>query len=300
MKLLDNIIGKVRYNAVVEWYNFLYLLLGKKEKITPTISSIDETVEKIVKSGASVSRFGDGEILLIGGKPIRFQKRDEKLGRELKQVLESDQPNHLVTLSDTFRELYRYNRRARRFWRSHFYLYGTIWQNSLKSEKIYYNTFLTRPYMDFKDKSLATNWFKALKTIWEGRDIVLIEGEKSRLGFGNDLFDNAASIGRVLGPSKDAYSRIDEIEEFIATLGGNYLYLIALGPTATVLASRLYKRGLQAIDVGHVDIEYEWYRMGAKRKIPVPSKFVNESLKGDTDSILRDEKYQSQIIKTFL
>ena len=38
--------------------------------------------------------------------------------------------------------------------------------------------------------------------------------------------------------------------------------LIALGQTATVLAYDLSEAGLQAIDPGHVDVEYEWYRMG--------------------------------------
>ena len=37
-----------------------------------------------------------------------------------------------------------------------------------------------------------------MKGIWEGRDIIFIEGEKSRLGVGNDLFDNAQSIHRIL------------------------------------------------------------------------------------------------------
>lgn len=29
-----------------------------------------------------------------------------------------------------------------------------------------------------------------MKAIWKDRDVVFIEGEKSRLGVGNDLFDN--------------------------------------------------------------------------------------------------------------
>ena len=43
-----------------------------------------------------------------------------------------------------------------------------------------------------------------------------------------------------------------------------YLILLALGPTATVMAYNLAQKGYQAIDIGHIDIEYEWYRMGAK------------------------------------
>lgn len=42
--------------------------------------------------------------------------------------------------------------------------------------------------------------------------------------------------------------------------------MISLGPTATVLAYDLFKAGYQAIDFGHVDVEYEWWRMGAHKK----------------------------------
>ena len=35
--------------------------------------------------------------------------------------------------------------------------------------------------------------------------------------------------------------------------------LIALGPTATILAYDLAEKGVQALDVGHIDIEYEWF-----------------------------------------
>ena len=36
------------------------------------------------------------------------------------------------------------------------------------------------------------------------------------------------------------------------------LFLVALGPTATVLAYDLSKIGYQAIDIGHIDISFVW------------------------------------------
>mgnify|MGYP000128627122 CR=1 FL=1 len=55
------------------------------------------------------------------------------------------------------------------------------------------------------------------------------------------------------------------------------LFLIALGPTATVLAYDLFKSGYQAIDAGHVDVEYEWWRMGAKRESKAGTKICKRS-----------------------
>lgn len=66
--------------------------------------------------------------------------------------------------------------------------------------------------------------------------------------------------------------------------------------TATVLAYDLAKNGYQAIDIGHIDIEYEWMLMGATEKIPVPGKFTNESQGGHDVVQCLDPGYLSQII----
>lgn len=36
-----------------------------------------------------------------------------------------------------------------------------------------------------------------------------------------------------------------------------------------MLSYELAKLGYQAIDLGHLDIEYEWFRMGAKGRVPI-------------------------------
>lgn len=150
--------------------------------------------------------------------------------------------------------------------------------------------------MDFEDKTHSSHYFDFLKTIWENRDIVIIEGEESRLGVGNDLFSNTNSISRILCPKENAYKKYDEIFSFARNLDKNKLILIALGATATVLAYDLHREGFQALDVGHVDIEYEWMKMGAMEKLPIKGKYVNEAKDGREVINLQDELYKSQII----
>ena len=55
--------------------------------------------------------------------------------------------------------------------------------------------------MAHKDKSKVPQYIKKLKKIWEQKDVVIIQGETSRLGVYNDLFDNIKSIERILCPS---------------------------------------------------------------------------------------------------
>ncbi len=297
LSFLNKFKDKFHYNIIIEWYNMLELLTGRKQRLLPDVMTIDETIQHIISKNSSVSRFGDGEMLLIGGEGIRFQHPDNELSKRLAEVITSDLTNHIVCVSDAFFGLERYNRRARRFWRTHFYLYGYLWDKYLKQGKRYGNTFITRPYIDFLDQKRSTQWFNMLKQIWEKRDIIFIEGEKSRLGVGNDLFDNVKSVGRILCRSKSAFDQYDLIIEEASKLAKNSLILIALGPTATVLAYDLCKLGYQAIDVGHIDIEYEWLRMGAKHKINITSKYVNEVIGGDRVVVKDEDLYQRQILK---
>ena len=132
--------------------------------------------------------------------------------------------------------------------------------------------------------------------MWKDRDVVLIEGEKSRVGIGNDFFSEVKSLQRILCPVRDAYSAIDRIYKRVLDFGKDTLILLALGPTATVLAYRLHKAGYQALDIGHMDIEYEWCKLGVEKKIPIKGKYTNESNHNQNLEDECDEGYLSQIV----
>ena len=53
------------------------------------------------------------------------------------------------------------------------------------------------------------------------------------------MFDNANSVERIICPSKNAYSKINEIQLLIERHAENKLVLLILGITAKVLAYRL-------------------------------------------------------------
>jgi len=56
---------KLKYGFTVELYNFLFLINPKKIE-HPIVATIDDTIKRIIEKKCSVSRFGDGEVLLIG------------------------------------------------------------------------------------------------------------------------------------------------------------------------------------------------------------------------------------------
>ena len=69
-----------------------------------------------------------------------------------------------------------------------------------------------------------------------------------------------------------------------------------LGPTAKVLAYRLTKNGYQVLDIGHIDSEYEWMKMGAKTKIKFNHKHTAEYNFDQDIEFIEDETYTSQIV----
>ena len=155
------------------------------------------------------------------------------------------------------------------------------WLKLIDLNRTYYNAFFTRCYNMFEDKSNAIGWFEKNKKIWIDQDILIIEGKYSRLGVGNDLFQEAKSIQRILAPAQNAYDQYDALLNEAQEYGGGKLILLALGMTATVLAYDLAKLGFWAIDIGHIDVEYEWYKLGVKDKVALKGKYVNEVVGGE-------------------
>lgn len=139
-----------------------------------------------------------------------------------------------------------------------------------------------------------------LKRIWNNKDVVFVEGEGTRSGYGNDLFSNTASIKRIVCPAVNAFDKYDEILNTCLEFDKNKLFIIALEPTATVLAYDLAKQGYRALDLGHLDIEYEWFLRGTKKKIPIKDKYVNETKRGKVITKIKDENYLLQIYKKIL
>ncbi|CJU46095.1 glycosyltransferase [Streptococcus pneumoniae] len=164
----------------------------------------------------------------------------------------------------------------------------------------YGSTFISRPYIDYEDKSKAKGQFEKLKSIWENRDILIVEGITSRSGVGNDLFDKVKSVKRIICPSHNAYSVVDNIQEEIMKHAEGRLILCMLGPTAKVLSYNLCQMGYQVLDVGHIDSEYEWMKMGAKTKVKFSHKHTAEHNFDQDIEFIDDETYNSQIVARIL
>lgn len=268
----------------------------------PKIVGVDETVEKIVRERVSMARFGDGEFSIIDGiARHRFQTTSiDRLGKRLKEVLDSDNPQIIIGIANNYGNLDCYSEQAKHEIRR--YMNCDVRRQHLsllKKENIYYDTYITRPYVMYADSmtDAPQKRFNNLKRIWDKRKCVFVEGCMTGLGVGNDLFDNTEDIKRILVPAENAFDRYDEILAECKKQDMDVLFLIAAGPTATVLAYDLCNAGYQAIDIGHIDLEYEWFLKGEGRRVLVDGKYSNEMPGQEVpENKISDPVYLKQII----
>lgn len=248
---------------------------------TPKIMSDMQTLKYIYENKCSIARFGDGELDLMYNIGIKFQKADRKLSKRLREIAcYKDYSKALICIPDIFlskKQLHdKFAADDAKWYCKNLLATRGLWHKSFRNS-FYGDANLSRFYVERNDKNRVPAYVNELKKLWEGRDIVFVEGEKSRLGMGNDLFDNAKSIKRILCPSRNAFDKYDAILSTVLSYTTNEdLIICALGPTATVLSYDLSQNDRTALDLGHVDIEYEWFLLGTTRKEGIKGKDVNE------------------------
>jgi glycosyltransferase family protein len=245
----------------------------------------DETMEILLNTNKSICRLGDGELKIIHDPKynIGFQRNSEELRNKLMTILH-DRPSDDILVSVVYlenpNEMITEDKRN--------YLLKIINENNRDYK--FGSANITR----------SLKYIESFKKIWNNRDITLIEGEYTRSGIGNDLFDNTNSISRVICPGINAFDKYDEIFSYIKNnITKDSLLLCSLGPTATVLSYELSKIGYRVLDIGHLDIIYEWRKIGPGKYI-IKGKYVNEVINGNIiDEIgdCEDVNYISQIVK---
>lgn len=265
----------------------------------PNVIGMGETISTIKEKRASISRYGDGEFDIIFGRTEGFQKRDLGLSKKLRIILKQNvlSDRFLVAIPDCFDDLSQFDKKAKIHWEIRLNKERIKWVRCLNTKAPYYQAQITRFYFDWADKSECKKWYEGLKNIWENENVLLVEGKFSRVGVGNDLFDNAASVRRILCPAENAFDYYEEILGTICSCAKpSDLIFMALGPTATVLAYDLFLRGYWAVDAGHIDLEYEWMKLGTTEKIKIAGKYVNEVKSGNEVEVIQDEEMLKQVI----
>ena len=286
-------------------YNFILRLLSKlsyviymRQKKFDVLTSFD-TVNKIVNDKMlSVARYGDGEYMLMRGLSTGFQEKDEKLGKRLKEVLYSDDSKCLVCIPRSFVYTDHLMPKSKKYWKNYLGMNRKVVLELTPQNKVFGDACFSRFYFENMPYDILS-YLELVKQIWNNKDVYIVEGTYTKFGVGNDLLDNAENVYRIICPAQNAYQHYNDIyKAIIDIVPSGSLVLIALGMTATILAYDLSKSGkeYQAIDIGHLDIEYECFLRKTNGITAIPGKAVNEVGQNHPKEEFFDPTYLNSIV----
>jgi len=242
------------------------------------VHSIDETIDELLHTDKSMVRFGDGEIVMIKGGDLMLQKASPEIAGGLAEILAYPYDGLMVTIPGIFETLSDHRKASRQFWKDHLLFCRKTYEAYCNPDRIYYTTFVSRCYYYAKDRSACDRWFAKIRKIWENKDVVVVEGARTHNGVGNDLLDTAASIERIICPPRDAYAAIPRILEACGGYGRDRLFLLSVGVAAKFLTLELFRKGYRVLDIGNMDMEYEWY----VRKTPDKCRLEKHEIEGES------------------
>lgn len=227
----------------------------------PKVTDAQNTIKTLYSSNKSMVRFGDGEFNLIEGRDIGFQKASPLLAKRLAEVLACDDENIMVGIPNIFGNLDGYCQHVRSYWREFLPKNRQRIYSLLNLDKTYYDACFTGyaiQSVDADEENLE-KYYAEIRKIWDNRDIVFIKGKDTEI-YTNDIYDNAKSVKYIYAPKAHAFEHYDEILAQARQESKDCLFIIVLGPTATVLAYDLAKLGFQALDMGHLGKDYDWFK----------------------------------------
>lgn len=226
----------------------------------PIVVKAEETIKALYSSRKSMARFGDGEFNLIEGRDIGFQKSSPEMSKRLAEVLKSNDDDILIGIPDVFASLDAYCQHVRSYWREFLPKNRLRIYQLLDLKKTYYDACFTGYAIQSADddEEALKKYYAEMRKIWQNRDVVFIKGKDTE-NYTNDIYDNVKSAKYIYAPKAHAFEHYDEILNEAKKESKDKLFIVILGPTATILAYDLAKMGYQALDMGHLGKDYDWF-----------------------------------------
>lgn len=264
-------------NAMMD--NVVYELPEHLQAISkPKIKDFDSTIDALLNSRASFCRFGDGELLLISGSGIGFQKADPALATRLSDILTSERDDIFIGINYQYyyADLSNFLDYGKFVYRTRIHEIRSCLNALLVPGKQYYAAGVTSAYVIYKDYDFESHFYK-LRTLWCDKDIVVICGDRVFKEIEYSIFDNSGSIEFQYAPTMNAFDSYDSIVGAAKNHSKDKLVVCILGPTAKVLAYDLAMCGYRALDLGHIAKDYDAYM----KCMPKNKKTIGDFFKPD-------------------
>lgn len=217
-----------------------------------------QTLEKLSEGDYCFCRFGDGEIAVIRGEGIAFQKADRELGARLLEILCSEDEQLLVGINYFYlNPVEGVNGFTQNFLNCLQMQRKFLIKNCSKT-RVYIDAAITQMYQNYNEYDFDTH-FKKLQKLFEGKKVTLICGENVFNDIRYNALDVCEDVEYVYGPARDAYDNYAGLLKRALEVEQGRIICVILGPTAKVLVYDLYKNGRIAWDIGHYLKDYDSY-----------------------------------------
>lgn len=233
----------------------------KEEFMYPPVAGEFETVNAI-KTGKSIARFGDGELKVLDGNGYtRELTANPKLTKELRNIAGRPHPDCLVGIPTMDPAGTKYAN-----WKRHKGRFLKYFRAELGIP--YYSSLMTRP--DCGPWLETREYYEHVISIWaQKKRIAVVSEPDSKLLIHLRL--THTDVVHVECPMYSAYAVIDRLETAVVKAKPD-IALLSVGVTATCLAHRLAKRGIQAVDLGSIGgFLLRWYD-GNRKPIDYPEE----------------------------
>lgn len=235
-------------------------LRGMLLPLKPKVYNCNESLSILEREPKSFARIGDGEIRLMEGKDISFQKYDPVLAEKMLKLLTEKRDDIYVGICDYFHSLSPdATERSREFHRRDVPKLRRFLLKHSSADIHYLDTDCFMGYFGSDYESYGAV-IERRKNLFKGRKIALVTGESVKAKWDYDVFEFAASVQYIQAPSKNAFHEYASIlEDINMNVSKDTLVCLILGPTATAMAADLTDMGYMAWDVGHIAKDYDAY-----------------------------------------
>jgi hypothetical protein len=214
----------------------------------PLVISEEETLAR-VSAGASIARFGDGELKIMCGRDCVSQDWNGRLQQELQNICNGlGYHTNLLVGIPTIDE--RSPRQAN--WQK----LTAKFERWTRTDQVYGSAFITRP--DSAPWIDTAKYFDQVEALWRDQTVILVGNGKRSITQEFLLETGAKRVYWVQSSYKNSYTDIDDLEQEILAMDTKRV-LLCVGPTATCLAARLAFHGRHAIDLGHIGMFWRRY-----------------------------------------
>jgi hypothetical protein len=204
----------------------------------PNVLDEFKTIEAAL-AGKSIARIGDGEWKVMRGSSAAREAPNKDLARELCDVLSNPHPNLLPCVPTMNPEGPKYPT-----WKKHIPHVLQFFEEGV----VYGSAFISRPDSAPWIENFA--YCDMVRDLWTSKRVLLVsELNVSIYNVITRQPHGPAHFTHVECPHEGTYSQIGRIHKLIVRSAPD-IAILSCGPAATVLAHRLAKNGIQAIDIG--------------------------------------------------